>query len=148
MKCGLARKVVLMLVVAVAGFSFAQDQKAAAHSEQEPLNPIDCTGTAKACTKPAKFLTKTFGCICFTCGYGTPESRQICTKSPSEAKAFANLVEKSGYADESMDAAVGTESSQKFASAQSTPADTAAANAGTPAAAPAKAKPKKKAQVQ
>ena len=117
-----------VLTVLISGLGFAQDEKPVA-PEQKAVIPIDCTGTARACSKPAKFLTKTLGCICFTCGYGTPQSRQICTKNPSEAKALADLVQSSGFPDENMDAVVGQVSAEKVASGVMTTGNKAKAEA-------------------
>ena len=91
------RLVLMLTILAASALVLAQDQKSAT---------IDCTGTAQACTKPAKFLSKTSGCVCFTCGYGTPASRQVCTKRTPEAKALAKMVQDSGFSDSNMDTAV------------------------------------------
>jgi len=77
-----------------------------AGSEISANSSIDCNGTAKACNKPVKFLTKTASCVCFTCGYGTSDAKQLCTKTSGEAKSFAKLARQSGFGEDEMDKAV------------------------------------------
>jgi hypothetical protein len=75
---------------------------------KQSVDGIDCSGQAKACTKPVKFLSRTPSCVCFTCAYGTPDSRPMCTKNRSDAKSMASLAHKSGNGDQQMDHAVAT----------------------------------------
>jgi hypothetical protein len=70
------------------------------------VEDLDCSGKADVCAKPVKFLSRTSACVCFTCAYGTPKSRPMCTKSRSEAKSMAALAQKSGNDDQEMHSAV------------------------------------------
>ena len=101
---------VFVLPFLTTGFLLSQaprDQgKASVDTAVMTKSAIDCTGTVKACNKPVKFLTKTPSCICFTCGYGTSDAKQLCTKTSNEADAFAKLARQSGFADDEMDKAV------------------------------------------
>ena len=92
------------MLCAISSLAAGQEKTTAGITD---LDNIDCTGTAKACIKPVRFLSKTPSCVCFTCGYGTPDSRQICTKNRSEAKRLASSARHSGYKDQYMDNAVG-----------------------------------------
>jgi hypothetical protein len=82
-------------------------------SEMPASSSIDCNGTAKACNKPVKFLTKTASCVCFTCGYGTSDAKQLCTKTSGEAKSFAKLARQSGFGEDEMDKAVAAIGAQR-----------------------------------
>ena len=99
-----------------------QSDKAAV--EPMPNPRIDCTGKATACNKPVKFLTKTASCICFTCGYKTPDAKQLCTKRSNEAKSFAKLARQSGFSDDAMEDAVRAIVAQEKGQARSEPVET------------------------
>jgi hypothetical protein len=83
-----------------------QEKTTATMMDKQSTDEIDCSGKAKACAKPVKFLSRTPRCVCFTCAYGTPESRPMCTKNRSEAKSMAALAQKSGNDDQEMYSAV------------------------------------------
>ena len=96
----------LILCLAIGSGTAAWAQNARATADAKTMDAIDCSGTADECVKPAKFLSKTPECVCFTCGYGTKGSKAVCTRSVKEARSLAKITERSGFADETMTAAV------------------------------------------
>lgn len=94
-----------MLVLTLTMLVSAQNSQTSADKLEHEWG-INCSGTAKQCAKPAKFLSKTPECVCFTCGYGKPDSIAICTKNVKEAQSLAKIAQESGFADVGMGVAV------------------------------------------
>ena len=47
-----------------------------------------CADSPKDCREPVKYLGETDRCACFSCEYGRPSQRILCTSNEADKRAF------------------------------------------------------------
>jgi hypothetical protein len=66
----------------------------AAHSTPACQSAQDCADSPRDCKEPVKYLGETNRCACFSCEYGRPNQRILCTTNEADKRTFMLMQSK------------------------------------------------------